>query len=163
MIKDKFNVNIIMCESVDKKVTNIKNICDTVKLDENNELSFGIVVIINTINCSEKNFHFLYVVEKINETNENNLVSLLGVVHIKSSLAEKNAENKDNHLKSSIPNCGQSMLGYNFRKDFPGKGAYELQVYKYENIDDLRDDENKIDCNKLDYDNLMCTYGFEVI
>lgn len=38
MIKDKFNVNIIMCESVDKKVTNIKNICDTVKLDENNEL-----------------------------------------------------------------------------------------------------------------------------
>ena len=122
MIKEKFNVNIIMCESVDKKVTNIKNICDTVKLDENNELSFGIVVIINTINCSEKNFHFLYVVEKINETNENNLVSLLGVVHIKSSLAEKNAENKDNHLKSSIPNCGQSMLGYNFRKDFPGKG-----------------------------------------
>ncbi len=163
MIKDKFNVNIIMCESVDKKVTNIKNICDTVKLDENDELSFGIVVNINTINCNEKEFYFLYTVEKINDSKQNNLVSILDLVHIKSTLSEKNEKNTEKHLKSSIPNCGQSMLGYNFKKQFPGRGAYELQVYKYDTMDGLLDDKNKFDYNKLNKDNLMCTYGFEVI
>ncbi len=72
-------------------------------------------------------------------------------------------KNTEKHLKSSIPNCGQSMLGYNFKKQFPGRGSYELQVYKYDTMNGLLDDKNKFDYNKLNKDNLMCTYGFEVI
>ena len=164
----RFNVNVFMCEYADENVTNIKNICDTIKLPDNNKISFDLVTSINSLNYEEESFIFVYAIEKLNAGNKLNQVMVLSVDEIESQVIDEKSENTNQYghvVKSSIPNSGQSTNVLHLKDVFfPEIGFYEIQVYMFLPKDIGEDvDLKKIDTEFLRKEHIVCTYGFEII
>ena len=141
-----------------KEVNTIKGIFDKIKIKHNNTLDFDIVTIINTINDMSDGFSLVYVLEKFNENGSNQ-----GALLSKTQYALK--ENIDEEgLVGSFKNQGQMISSEHFENiNFPGKGKYELQVYKYDKETDMYSKKfDEISLSMINKNQLECAYNFIV-
>lgn len=162
LMTSRINVTVMMCEYANKNGTQINNVFDTIKLGNDNKASFYIVVNINTVNYELNNFYFTFAIEKINQNENENMITILDTIEVEAvSIDDKFVENHPAQrlLVSTMPNCGQSTLVYETQdKEFPGIGKYELQVYLFDKID-----KNGVSVKHLNKDSIVCTYGFEIV
>lgn len=159
MKRDK--INSIICDSIDSSLKNINNIVDTIPLDENGNISFTTVAFINGIEWDVNKFDLHYFIENL----DINKTAYLGGIEFENDKKAKKRSNGSSE-KGSHVNSSQSIADMRFDDvNIPGEGAYELQVFKYEN-DEVVDLSVKRAEERIKYVNdehLVAAYSFEVI
>lgn len=155
------NINIIICDSIDNSLKNISNIMDTIPIDENGKISFTTVAFINGVEWDVDRFDLHYFIENL----DINKTAYLGGIEFENDKEVKKRSNGSSE-KGSHANSSQSIADMRFDDvNVPGEGAYELQVFKYEN-DEVVDLSGKKDEERIEYANdehLVAAYSFEVV
>lgn len=154
------NINIILCDSIDSSLKNINNIMDVIPLNENNTISFTTVTFINGIEWNVNGFGLYYYIQNLDK----NKTAYLGCIEFETDEEQKKRSNGSSE-KGSHENSSQLIADMRFDSvNVPGAGAYEIQVFKYEN-DEMVDlsDKGIEECIKYANDeHLVASYAFEV-
>lgn len=156
------NINVILCDQVDDSLTNITNIIDVVTLNEESMATITAVIFINGIEWMVNKFTLYFFVEKLDP--DGNKMAYIGNSEFQTLEGVKKRSNGSDEFGSRMNNS-QSISEMKFENMyFPGPGAYELQIYKYENeeIVDLSNKSNEECIKYANSNNLVSAYAFEV-
>lgn len=154
------NINIILCDDIDSSLKNISNIRDVFEIEENRTISFTVVTFINGIQWDANNFNLYYYIRNLDQ----DIIAFLGCIEFVNDKESKKRSNGSLE-KGSHENSSQSIADMKFDDVYvPNKGAYEIQVFKYENdeVIDLSDKEAKECIKYAREDHLVSVYSFEV-
>lgn len=156
-----WNINLLLCREVNRNVSKIEGVFDKLVLNEKEEANFTIVTLLNSIKSDEEKFGLYYFLEQVNEDKDNLLLYLCSSINVR----EKNAEKKDANL-CSIEGFSHKNIVFEIENcSFPGEGIYEIKVYKYDNDDVVKVDDNVSTKDMVKYandDHLVSVYSFEV-
>lgn len=157
----RVNINVILCDRVNESLTDITNIVDVIKADDENKISFDVAVFINGIEWNVKKFGLYFFLEKV----DSQKITYLGSLEFQLNEERKKHSNGNFEIGTHL-NCSQSISRMEFKDiNILGEGAYELQAYKYED-DKMVDLSNKSLEDCIGYaqdDNLVSVYAFEVV
>ena len=156
-----WNINLLLCREVNRNVSKIEGVFDKLVLNEKEEANFTIVTLLNSIKSDEEKFGLYYFLEQVNEDKDNLLLYLCSSINVR----EKNDEKKDANL-CSIEGFSHKNIVFEIENcSFPGEGIYEIKVYKYDNDDVVKVDDNISTKDMVKYandDHLVSVYSFEV-
>ena len=159
-MEKKWNINSFLCESADEKVTNIKNIFDTLRIKKDGTASFTIVTMLNAFKCDESSFRLYYFMEQLDKDQ---------MAYLGNSYFERDSSKSLSSSRPKSSGCVESAVSMMIRVDvkgvnFPSTGQYELQVYKYDNTDaENIDDKSPEEQGKwAEQQHLVATYPFNV-
>ena len=156
-----WNINLLLCREVNRNVSKIEGVFDKLVLNEKEEANFTIVTLLNSIKSDEEKFGLYYFLEQVNEDKDNLLLYLCSSINVR----EKNAEKKDANF-CSIEGFSHKNIVFEIENcSFPGEGIYEIKVYKYDNDDVVKVDDNVSTKDMVKYandDHLVSVYSFEV-
>lgn len=155
------NINVILCEKIDDSLKNITNISDVISMDENENISFTAVVFINGIEWEVEKFGLYYFLVNV----DSNKIAFIGSSDFINDKEEKKRSNGSSEY-SKHNNSAQAITDMRFEELYvPGKGNYELQIYKYEN-DEIVDLSNEDMSKCIQYakdEKIVSSYAFEVV
>lgn len=166
-MKDKININVLLCRDADDNLTYIHDIFDTIKIGDDNKVSFDIVILING-HTDKSVINLVCAIEQLdNRSNnqKNRQAVVLKAVAIEKLDQPDKSRNSTRKL-SSENNCMEFSTVYHEKGiNFPGKGAYEFQIYMYseDEIGKIISKGNELRFSDLSKDNLECTYFFEIL
>ena len=156
-----WNINLLLCREVNRNVSKIEGVFDKLVLNEKEEADFTIVTLLNSIKGDEEQFGLYYFLEKVNKDKNNLLLYLCSSINVR----EKDVEKKDANL-CSIEGFSHKNIVFEIENcNFPGEGIYEIKVYKYDNDDVVKVDDNISTKDMAKYANeehLVSVYSFEV-
>ena len=162
-MNEVMNVNVLLCEDCDESLTYISKVFNGI-VQENDEVSFNIVSLINTIEYTKTKFSLHYFLMNM----EKNKVTHIGDIKFESENLDNEDNNKGNgnSLKSIVENSSQISAVMKVEAfEFPNCGAYELLVYKYEDEEADKAIEKAHTKEKHELrkrENLVATYCFLV-
>lgn len=164
-MKNRLNITMLLCQSADDAVKNIKNVFDTVKLSKNSTVTFDIVTSINFVYHEEESFILVYAIEKIKKDNENSMITIFTAKSIRmENLKENYQDSIEEHIVTGTMRgtVQGSFVLHATEMNFPGIGEYELQIYKMSE-EEINNNNSIIGVELLDIDKLICTYGFKIV
>lgn len=165
-MKDRININMLLCREADDDLTYIHDIFDTIKIGDDNKVSFDIVTLING-HTDKSVINLIYAIEQLDNESHNQKkcqAALFKSISLKK--LKQNVKNGNNTRKlGSENNCMEFSAVYHGKgMYFPGKGAYEFQIYMYseDEIKEITSKGNELKFEDLNKENLVCTYSFEL-
>ena len=161
-MSEKWNVNVILCESCDEDAGNIQNIFNTIVIKEKTP-PFYVVTFINGIGVGEQ-LELYYCIDKV-EHGHRNIRAYAGKTKLER-IGEA-AHYSDGSIKEgTVERCCIDMLSNKISEiNFPECGAYELKVYGFtdkEEISRLDQMQNKEKDKMFTNEKLFATYPFKV-
>ena len=162
----RLNINILLCEKCDADMSNIYNIFDTIRIDEEKKASFSIVTQISGFGKKYNKWGLFFFIEKAKEEKIQGSYSYLGRVIIEKGQEVKRSSCGHVQL-SSQDEVFQELFPFDLKQVyFPGAGNYEIQVYLYEDEEIPDEEQMKIKEERKRVRNpgkLVALYDFEVI
>lgn len=160
-MKEKWNVNVVLCEQCDEDVENIQKIFNKITV-RNTTPPFYIVTFINGIgvgNCLE----LFYCIDKVDTAHPKRAYA----GKVKFDRKKEAAHFSDgSEKKGTVENCCIDMFRSRVSElKFPGGGEYELKVYGFTDREEVNEIDNmdwKERRSKFTDDNLFATYPFKI-
>ena len=160
-----WNVNMLLCESTDKNVSEINNVFDTLIVNrESKQGGFTILTIVNAIKNELDTFGLYYFLEYIG--NERGRVLYLG-----ESISQKTDVHQIRKYKAlrrtyKLPSISQKIIKFKVENCvFPLEGEYAVKLYKYDGKEVIRQTEKystRDMLDRMDEDHLVSFYPFIV-
>lgn len=131
---NKINLNVILASYFDKEEYSIDNIFNEIDYSEDGN-DIAVVLITNGIYEEGEQLNFDFFLRKISSEGDNStapkkFLYLFSTEIDKSIPMSEGKKFKENSTKSGYPNWFLAIDGENIHINFPGRGDYELEVFK---------------------------------
>ncbi len=137
---NKINLNVILASYFDKEEYSIDNVFNEIDYSENGN-DVAVVLITNGIYEDGEQLNFDFFLRKISSEGDNDTAPkkflYLFSTEIDQSIPMIGGKKfKENGTKSGYPNWFLAIDGENIHINFPGRGDYELEVFKMNNLEE---------------------------